>query len=174
MIGVGLLFAGSANYRADIERTLAFASSEGMDCSDYRTLSVLTTWLGVHHRAVNVDRLLRLVRQLRSARVRIYWAAIAHWLAPYDSRFTRLAGLHRGATREPLHGTQADVDFQVARHGGEDPRLAGGPLRVPRGLLRDRATDVSDAQWMVRWHASYRWRCLIGGSYVAEILAALE
>lgn len=174
MIGVGLLFTGHANYGADIERTLVFASSDGMDRNDYRTLSVLTTWLEIHHACVNADRLLLLVRQLPSARVRIYWAAVGQWLASKDGRIAQLRALKSATTREPIYGTREETDFLVTRHGGEDLRFAGGPLRVPGRLLRNRMADVSEAPWLVRWHVGYRWRLLLGGTYLADALAALD
>lgn len=50
-----------------IESTLVFASAVGMDEDDLRVLSVLATWLGVHHAHVNVDLLVRLLSEHPSA-----------------------------------------------------------------------------------------------------------
>jgi hypothetical protein len=70
-------FAATPQWDADLEPTLVYAAQLGMDDDDLRVLSVLTTWLGVHHHVVDADRLVQLVRGDRSKRVRAYWAAIA-------------------------------------------------------------------------------------------------
>lgn len=80
MIGIGLRFAGKPEPNAKIERTLVQASSAGMLYDSLRTLSVLTTWLGVHHACVDTDALARLVGDHRAPRVHAYWAAIGSWL----------------------------------------------------------------------------------------------
>jgi hypothetical protein len=89
MVGIGMNFAATPERDADLESTLVHASQLGMDDGDLRVLSVLTTWLGVHHAHINADRLVRLATAETSERVRAYWAAIASWLAK-DRRFTRL------------------------------------------------------------------------------------
>jgi len=54
--------------------------------------------------------------------------------------------------------------FQVKRHG-EDPRFAGGPLRAPANVLRDRDADVLEPAKLVHRHSAWRARdfALIGG-----------
>lgn len=101
MIGVGFGFAGESERDADIENTLVFASVSGMEQDSLRTLSVLTTWLGVHHPHVNADRLIRIVDQQNSERVRAYWSAIGRWLRK-DRRFARLESLYDGPPVELL------------------------------------------------------------------------
>lgn len=169
MIGIGLVFAGEAEPEADIEETLVFASVAGMTGDALRTLSVLTTWLGVHHAYVNVDRLVRLVRRHPSERVRGYWAAVAHWLRK-DRRFERLARVYQG---HPIELLPVGTAFQIARRG-EDPRFTGTKLLVPQGTLRDRAADVLSPEVLVRRHAGYRSRVRTGPTFRADVWAILE
>lgn len=61
MVGIGMNFAARANPSAPIEETLVHASAAGADEHDLRVLSVLTTWVGVHHAYINADRLVRCV-----------------------------------------------------------------------------------------------------------------
>jgi hypothetical protein len=75
MVGIGMNFAAEPQVDTDIESTLVHASALGMVEGDLRVLSVLTTWLGVHHAHVNADRLVRRVRAHPSERVRAYWSA---------------------------------------------------------------------------------------------------
>ena len=89
MVGIGMNFAAKGQANADIENTLICASIVGMEEGDLRVLSVLTTWLGVHHTQVNADRLVRLAGAQPSDRVCAYWAAIATWLRK-DRRLARL------------------------------------------------------------------------------------
>ena len=169
MVGIGLSFAAKPEVDADIESTLVFASADGMDEDDLRVLSVLTTWLGVHHAHVNVDRLVRLVSEHPSERVRAYWAAVAAWLHK-DRRFARLSALYDGP---PVEILPTGTAFQIQRRG-EDPRFVGSKLRAPSGTLRDRAADVLAPDVLVRRHAGYRNRVLMGPSFRADVWTVLE
>jgi hypothetical protein len=169
MVGIGMNFAARPLLDADIEGTLVLASALGMDEGDLRVLSVLTTWLGIHHPHVNAERLLRLVVAQPSARVRAYWSAVAAWLAK-DRRFARLASIYEGA---PVDLLPVGTDFQMARRG-EDPRFVGSRLRAPHGTLRDRADDVLSPEALVRRHAGYRNRVIMGPTWRADVWTVLE
>ena len=169
MVGIGMNFAAKAQADADIESTLLHASVLGLDDGDLRVLAVLTTWLGVHHAHVNADRLVRLAGAHPSERVRAYWAAVATWLMK-DRRLARLAGAYEGAAIDLL---PTGTEFQVTRRG-EDERFAGSKLRVLKGTLRDRHGDVLSPEVLVRRHAGYRNRVLMGPSFRADVWTALE
>lgn len=169
MVGIGMNFAAKAEADADIESTILHASVLGMGEGDLRVLAVLTTWLGVHHPHVNADRLVRLISDHPSVRVRAYWAAIATWLKK-DRRLARLAGAYRGV---PIDLLPTGTDFQIKRRG-EDERFLGSRLCVPKGTLRDRREDVLSPEVLVRRHAGYRNRVLMGPSFRADVWTALE
>jgi len=169
LVGIGVQLAAEPAADPNIEDTLMAASIEGMNCDDLRVLGLLVQWLGVHHPWVNADRLVRLVREQESRRVRAFWAACGRWLKK-DRRLARLARLYRGERADVL---PAGTAFQVRRHG-EDPRFDGGPLRVPANVLRDRPADVLEPVELAKRHRAYRWRVLIGPSYRADMWAALE
>lgn len=169
MAGIGMQLAARPNRSATIEETLLHASELGMEDGDLRVLSVLTTWLGVHHAYVNVDRLVRAVSARSSERVRAYWSAVAIWLSS-DRRFARLEALHDGRAIDLL---PVGTDLQIARRG-EDDRFAGTPLRVPAGTLRDRTSDVSSPEALVRHHPGYRNRVRMGPSWRADVWTVLE
>lgn len=169
MVGIGMNFAAEPQVGADIETTLLHASELGMDEGELRVLSVLTTWLGVHHAHVNADRMVRLVGESPSPRVRAYWASVAAWLEK-DRRFARLASGYDGAAVDLL---PVGTDFQLKRRG-EDERFAGTKVRVPRGTLRDRAQDVLMPEALVGRHAGYRNRVLMGPSWRADAWTVLE
>ena len=154
MVGIGMNFAGVPQADADIETTLLFATELGMLEGDLRTLSVLTTWLGIHHAHVNADRLVRLVAAHPEARVRDFWSAIASWLGRKDRRLLRLA---TRSSRTRIDLLPVGTDFQISRRG-EDERFSGSRLRVPQGTLRDRAEDVVTPEVLVKRHAGYRNR----------------
>ena len=169
MVGIGMNFAAPAATEPNIEDTLLFASVEGMAGSDLRVLSVLVTWFGIHAPWVNADRLTKLVAAQKFNRVRAFWSALARWQAK-DRRFNRLAKVYEGPRIELLTTGNA---FQVKRHG-EDRRFAGGPLRAPANVLRDRAADVLEPGKLARRHLAYRRRVMMGPSYRADMWAALE
>ena len=169
MVGIGMNFAAKAEADADIESTLVHASVLGMDEGELRVLAVLTTWLGVHHTHVNADRLVRLVGAHLSGRVRAYWSAVATWLGK-DRRLARLVVAYAGP---PVELLPTGTEFQVKRRG-EDERFTGSRLRVPKGTLRDRQEDVLSPEVLVRRHAGYRNRVLMGPSFRADVWTALE
>ena len=169
MVGIGMNFAAEPDPSAPIEETLVYASELGMDTRDLRVLAVLTSWLGVHHERVNADRLVRCVSDHPSDRVRAYWAAIATWLSK-DRRFARLAKLYDGPRVDLL---PVGTDFQIARRGA-DRRFAGSALRVPAGTLRDRDADILSPEVVVRRHAGYRNRVLMGPNWRADVWTVLE
>ncbi len=169
MAGIGMNFAAEPDVDADIESTLVYASSLGMEQGDLRVLAVLTTWLGVHHAHVNADRLVRLVGADPSERVHAYWAAVATWLRR-DRRLARLAG---GVDGERIDLLPTGTSFLLERRG-EDERFRGTRLRVPKGTLRDRQEDVLPEEVLVRRHAGYRNRVLMGPSFRADVWTALE
>jgi hypothetical protein len=169
LVGIGMAFAAEPQIDAEIESTLVHASVAGMEDGDLRVLAVLTTWLGVHHARVNADRLVRLVAAHDAPRVRAYWSAVATWLGK-DRRFGRLAAAYDGA---PLDLLAAGNDFQLRRRGA-DERFAASALRVPRGTLRDRAGDVVSPEGLVRRHAGYRNRVLMGPTWRADVWTILE
>jgi hypothetical protein len=169
MVGIGMNFAAEPHVDADLEGTLVHASAAGLVDGDLRVLAVLTTWLGVHHSRVNADLLVRLVAVHPSERVHAYWAAIATWLEK-DRRLARLEGAYVGATLELLPTGTA---FQIARHG-QDERFVNAPLRVPKGTLRDRPQAVLGPAALVRRHAGYRNRVLMGPTFRADVWTVLE
>jgi len=172
MAGIGMNFAATPDADANIEDTLVAASVEALERADLRVLAMLTTWLGVHHPWVNVDRLSRAVRAVGACeadRVRAFWASVGRWLSK-DRRFARLIGLYRG---QPIDLLPTGTAFHV-RRAGEDERFAGAPLRVPANVLRDRAADVLTPAELARRHRAYRQRVLMGPTYRADMWAALE
>jgi hypothetical protein len=175
LVGIGMNFDTpplAEMAEANIEDALLSASVEALEGDDLRLLSVLTTWLRVHHPRVNADRLLRIVQTRNEPRVRAFWAAVGRWLGSdhKDGRFARFTGLYSGPRLDLL---STETDFHV-RRAGEDPRFAGGPLRVPAKTLRDRDQDVLTPAELARHHTGYRWRVLLGPSYRADMWAALE
>jgi hypothetical protein len=168
MAGIGMRFASAPLKDPNIEDTLVAASIEGMERGDLRILSVLATWIGVHRRWINADRLTRATADLTMPRTRAFWSAVATWSAP-DRRFARMAHLHSGS---PVDLLEVGTAFQIRRRG-EDPRFEGSCLRVPAGVLRDRIDDVDRPRELARSHGTYRRRVLIGPSYRADMWAAL-
>lgn len=166
MVGIGMEFTAKPNRNANIEDTVVSASVCGMQ-GDFRVLSVLVTWLSVHHERLNADRLIRLVQAQQDPKVLAFWAATARWLQS-DRRFARLLKV-ASKTVELLPVGSA---FQIKRRG-EDARFEGSVLRVPAGVLRDRLDDVLSPAQLATKHSAYRHRILLGPSYRADMWALL-
>ncbi len=169
MVGIGMNFAAVSAAQPNIEDTLLFASVQAMEHDDLRVLAVLATWFGVHATWVNADRLIKLVGEQKSPRVRALWSALAHWQRR-DRRFARLIRLHGGPALDLL---SVGTDFQLRRHG-EDPRFKETALRVPANVLRDRTADVLTPAELAQRHSAFRCRVMMGPGYRADMWAALE
>ncbi len=65
------------------------------------------------------------------------------------------------------------AEFQLKRRG-EDERFVGSKLRVPRGTLHDRLEDVVSPKVLLRRHAGYRNRVLMGPTWRADVWTVLE
>jgi hypothetical protein len=170
LVGLGFALAASlAEDEPNLEDTLLAASLEGLERSDLRVLALLTTWLEVHAERVLADRLVALVTEQPSARVRAFWSMLPA-LHPSDRRFARPSAL---GPPERIDLVPVGTAFQLRRHG-EDPRFARSALRVPAHALRSRPEDVLDPPRLARQHRAYRWRVLLGPTYRADMWAALE
>jgi hypothetical protein len=169
MAGIGMNFEAKPNRKANIEDTIFFASIDGMDRFDFRTLSVLTMWLGVYWRWVNVDRLVQLVEARGSERVKAYWTAVGRWQKT-DPRCRRLKELYKGSPVDLLPG---GTDFLLTRNG-EDERFGAGPIRIPKKTLRERKMDVIEPSLIQRHNSFLRYRVLAGPTYRSDMLALLE
>jgi hypothetical protein len=169
LIGIGMCFAGKGQRNPNIENTLIAASIAAMEDSDYRLLSVLTYWIGIHFPWINADRLYRILKTIESGKVICYWSAIGTWLSS-DRRFLKFQKLYKGKILDLL---ETGTDFQISRHG-EDERFTGSKLRVPANLLRARESDVLQPSQLSRVHNIYRHRILQGPTYRADMWAIIE
>ena len=99
MVGIGMRFAANPpKTEPNIEDTLVAASIQGIVHEDYRVLSLLVDWFGVHVERVNVDRLTKMVRLLKDVRVKAFWKALAQW----QRRDWRLKKLQKVYTKSRL------------------------------------------------------------------------
>ncbi len=173
MVGIGMRFATKhRSHNPNIEATLFDASRVAMDGDDFRVLAVLVSWLSVHHSAVNVRQLRRLLVGA-SVRVCALWQSISQWklLGP---RWRALHGSSPTTSHNRVDLLPTGTEFLLQRHGGEDVRFRESVLRVPAGVLRDRAADVLTPEALARMHAGYRWRLIVGPTHRADLWAALE
>jgi hypothetical protein len=171
-IGVRLRRAGGAaeTVEADIERTLVSGARAALPL-DFRLLGLLVAWLEVHHKHVNVPKLLRLARADVRPIARAWWSAVGAWLGRQDARWKALTTLYRG---EPLDLDDPEVTVLQLRRVGADARFAGTTLRVAQKLLRARHSDVEDPVLLASRHRLYRKRVEFGANYRADVWAALD
>jgi hypothetical protein len=169
MVGIGMAFADHPLPDQNIEDILLAASIEGIDHEDLRVLAVLMSWLAIHASWINADRLTLIVTQQAGPKVQAFWSSVALWLGK-DRRFARLAKVYQGPHLDLL-GT--GTAYHLLR-SGEDPRLKGGPLRVPAGLLRMRKSDVMSPTDLAQQHGAYHYRIMMGPTYRADMWAALD
>ena len=170
MVAIGMRFAATPSSKEpNIENTIVAASIEGIVHEDYRVLSLLVDWFGVHLERVNVDRLTKMVRLLGDDRVKAFWAALAQW----QKRDWRLKRLQKAYTKPRLELMGKGTSFQIERYG-EDERFDGTVLRIPAKLLRHRLTDILPPQELTKKHRAYYFRVMMGPSYRADMWATIE
>lgn len=169
LVAIGFRFAEHpAKPEPDIEETLVAASIEGLN-GDYRVLSLLVDWFDIHSSWINVDHLTTLVKAINNKKVQAFWTACAQW-KKVDPRFQRLRKLYKGQRLQPISDP---TGFRLKRDG-EDPRFRGTALLVPNKTLRHRPVDIDSPQRLAKTHKAYRYRILLGPTYRADLLAALE
>ena len=169
MAGIGMNFATHPRADADIEATLVHASACGMVDGDLRALSVShdVAWRAPRPRQ---RRSARAVRGCASFRARARVLVLRRQLAPQGSP--------PGPARQRLPWRAGRCApgrnrLQIKRRG-EDERFVSSKLRVPRGTLRDREDDVLSPEALVRRHAGYRNRVLMGPTWRADVWTVLE
>lgn len=166
LIGIGFKLGGIAEQNPNIEDCLIAAATEGVH-GDFRTLSMLTDWFFVHHKFVNIDRLIRALKQTKDSRVKCYFSSIGKWLQR-DSGYKKLSKIYRGEAL--LLGLTADYKFLIKRNG-EDARFLGTKLLVADKTLRSRLDDVLSSKELAIKHQDYFYRVLIGPSYRADMIS---
>lgn len=156
---------------ADIEVTLVSVAAAALP-TDYRLLSVLTTWFDVHHARVNVPRLHRMISQKTELPLLCaFWSAVGSWLERSDARWNVFTKQYAG---NPLELEDPEITELQLQRLGPDPRFAGSALRIHAKLLRLRPSDVESPVELASHHHTYLKRIELGASYRADVWAALD
>lgn len=166
LIGIGFKLGGVAELNPNIEDCLIAAATEGLS-GDFRILSLLTDWFFIHHKFVNIDRLIRALKKSKDSRLKCYFSSIGTWLQK-DSGYKKLSKIYRGDAL--LLGLTADYKFLIKRNG-EDARFIGTKLVVANQTLRSRLDDILSSKELALKHNDYFYRVLIGPSYRADMVS---
>lgn len=169
LTGIGIKI-GDSDYikNANIEDTLIAGALEGV-AGDYRVLSLVTTWIEIHHQVLNADRLFRAVSAVKEKKLRAYFSNL-NFLLPKDPRFKKFKSLYKG--EKVILGLTDDYSYLVKKHG-EDERFSSGKLVVAKHTLRNRKEDILPVQEMAKFHRLYYYRLLIGPVYRADMVGTL-
>ncbi|MDO9181966.1 MAG: hypothetical protein Q7U04_06140 [Bacteriovorax sp.] len=166
LIGIGFKLGGFAEENVNIEDCLIAAATEGVG-GDFRTLSLLTDWFFIHHKFVNIDRLLRALKKIKDPKIKCYFGAIGKWLQK-DGGYKKLSKIYRGEAH--LLGLTSDYKFLIKRNG-EDERFVGSKFLVANKTLRSRHEDILTSKELALRHQDYYYRILIGPSYRADMIS---
>jgi hypothetical protein len=170
MARIGILINARPLKNPNIEDVLISASLEGMNKEDWRTLSLVVDWFFKHSQIINVDRLTRVIAVLKDQPlVQAFWSGLASNVGN-DIRYKRLAKIYRG--HDIVLGGSVGESF--IKRNGIDQRFIKGKLRVPNKMLRQRSVDILDLQGLVKLNRTAYFRVLVGPSYRADCLQALE
>jgi len=169
LIGIGFRLSGESEKNPNIEDTLIAAAIEGM-AGDFRVLGILTDWFYLHYERVNVDRLIRALKNENNQRVNAYFAAIGN-IFNKDIRYKKLKKIYRG---EALNLSLGPGSSFLIKRNGEDERFVGSKLLVANGTLRVRLDDILSPQDLAKIHSDYYYRLLIGPSYRADMVSLFK
>ena len=169
LAGIGCNLTVSSHQNADIEFTLCKASVESLSHLDFRILSLLVQWVGIHSPYVNVPRLIRFLKD-ETEQTKLFWQSIGQWKQP-NRKWKKTLHLINNNNRFDL--LPVGTDFQIQRKG-EDERFTQTQMRVPKGLLREREGDVLSIQQMINYHRTYRNRVKFGVCLRADLWSVLE
>jgi len=185
LIAIGFRLSGaSASKAPNLEETLVAASIDGLINHEPRVMSLLTDWITFHFDRVIVDRLYKMVNELKGkefSMVRLYWCANTQRLSLDQRTGTRkLRELYSGARRNLLSALEGkpnsgdDGTDLLIRKNGEDGRFSKTCLRVPLGYFRNRPRDVLTPRQLAKTHSYYRYRVMLGSTFRADMWAALS
>jgi len=153
----------------NIEDVLLSASLEALENLDWRTLSLVVQWFCTHSAIINVDRLTRMLTELKDHKeLVIFWSALAQ-TTKHDLRFKRLQELYKG--RRSLLGDNSSK--MLLKRNGEDERFKDTVLIVPNKMLRERESDILELKELVKIHQGAYYRVMLGPSYRADCFCEL-
>jgi hypothetical protein len=95
LIGIGFKIGGDPELNPNIEDTIISAAIEGV-LGDFRTLSLLTDWITIHHKIINIDRLSIALKELKNPKVNAYFSAIFSHLKDIK-RYKKIINIYKGS-----------------------------------------------------------------------------
>lgn len=165
----------------NIEETLIAASVEAVNDKNNRIAGLLVDWISLHYGRINVDRLTKLVMELRGDKfkyVGAFWAANAQRLYKTDWRFKKLVGVYHGPRVDYVDRFNISSGDNVTKMfleiRGEDERFKATCLRVPHQVFSFRPHQIFSAYDISRSHMGFRYRVMFGASYRADVWALLR
>lgn len=166
LIGIGFKIGGEPELNPNIEDTLISAAIEGI-LGDFRTLSLLTDWITIHHKIINIDRLSIALMELKNPKVNAYFSAIFSHLKE-TKRYKKIINLYKGPPQ--LLEDKKSYAFLIERNG-EDIRFKNSKFKVANGSLRARPEDISSPAELAKIHKDYYFRVLMGPCFRADMIS---
>lgn len=157
-------------FQFDIEKTLIDSAFEAQ--KDYRILSLLMTWISVHGDRVIIEKLFKLSSAAQNERGHnpiINGIAVWGTVCGYN-RFKRY--ISHSKQDEYLVDREMTESFESFQGLKEDWLKYG--VKVPLKMVRIRIDDILSDEDLARSNLQYRNRLLVGASWRADILTAVE
>ncbi len=165
-----LNLSGHEKLQCDIEKTLIDAAYEAKN--DFRLLSLLMSWLTVHGDYVIVEKLFKLAKLAEKDREHnpiMNGFAVCGTINGY-LRFKRYVS--KSPQDEFLIDQDTTESFGTYQGYKQDWSSLG--VKVPLKMIRIRETDVLSAEELARFNLQFRNRLLVGASWRADILTAVD
>ncbi|MGK5084477.1 hypothetical protein WDW37_14375 [Bdellovibrionota bacterium FG-1] len=156
---------------ADLEETLIHAAFEAK--TDFRTLSILLSWITVHADYVIVEKFLKKIKLFEKIHGvnRVLDLMAAHAVINGSHKWKKAIRTHVKRPEFPVDPEllKTSIEFQ-----GADDTLKKFGILIPKKLLRIRTSDVLQPAELSTINPQYRNRLLFGASWRSDIITAIE
>lgn len=170
-IGISLSIEGEVHKKAwvDIEQTLIDGCYEVE--SDSRLLSLLFSWIGVHGKYLNADKLIKLNRLTSRFRGESPWFYALCAFGVEKGILKLKKGIKKQKEAVFFRNEKSKTIFEMK---GAIPYLEKIGIMIPEGNLRIRDKDVLPAEILLKKNKQFKNRLLFGANWRADIITAIE
>lgn len=170
-IGISLSIEGEVSKKTwvDIEQTLIDACYEVE--SDSRLLSLLFSWVGVHGKYLNADKLIKLYRLTSKYRGESPWFYALCAIGVEIGILKLKKGIKKQKEAVFFRNEKSKNLFELK---GAIPYLEKIGIMIPEGTIRIRDKDVLPAEILLKKNKQFKNRLLFGANWRADIITAIQ
>lgn len=170
-IGISLSISGEIDKKiwVDIEKTLIDACYEVE--SDSRLLSLLFSWIGVHGKYLNADKIIKLYKLTSKFRGDSPWFYALCAFGVEQGILKLKKGIKKQKELVYFRNEKSKTLFEIK---GAISYLEKIGIMIPEGSIRIRDKDVLPIEVLLKKNKQFKNRLLFGANWRADIITAIE